>query len=82
MTTGLSLQVEVHPQAALGELGRSAGLIRRCQTKLLGFFDTQLYFFQLATDNFFTKTNFNFKWRLFTVKDVSLNVNEICLLFA
>lgn len=40
VASGLSLQVEVHPQAALGELGQSAGLIRHRQTKLLGFFYT------------------------------------------
>lgn len=55
MTTGLSLQVEVHPQAALEELGRSAGLIRHCQTKLRGSFDTRLYFFRLASNNILPK---------------------------
>lgn len=55
MTTGLSLWVEVHPQAALGELGQSLGLIRHCQMKLMGFFYTRLLLFQLATNNFLPK---------------------------
>lgn len=55
MPTGFSLQVEVHPQTALGELGQSAGLIKCCQTQLLGFFHTQLHLFQLAANNLLPK---------------------------
>lgn len=55
MPMGLSLQVEVYPQAALAELGKSAGLIRHCQTQLQRFFHNQLVLFQPATNNLLPK---------------------------
>lgn len=51
MLTGHSVQVEVHAHAARGKLGQRAGLMRCCQTKILGLSDTGLSIFQLAAND-------------------------------
>lgn len=75
VTTGLSLQVQVHAPAALGGLGQSAGCIRHRPTKLLGFLDLSFMSFRLLLITFYQNL-FQFENTLFTVRDVSLNVSQ------